>query len=129
MRVVINRCYGGFGLSDAAYKKLNEWGIPIVDYIEEERDSATGLFKPFAYEGQEVILRGKGRSPVFGSELWDCWTRDNRAHPLVVRVVEELGKEASDSCADLGVVEIPDGVDYEIDEYDGLESVHERSWS
>jgi hypothetical protein len=53
-----------------------------------------------------------------------------RADPLLVRVVEELGEEANGSFAKLKVVEIPDGVDYQIDDYDGVESIHEkhRSW-
>lgn len=58
-----------------------------------------------------------------------------RHDPLLVQVVEELGPDkhregASGRCAQLHIVEIPDGVQYEIDEYDGMESIHEihRSW-
>jgi hypothetical protein len=45
--------------------------------------------------------------------------------------VEELGDKASGQFAELVVVEIPDGVDYEIDEYDGNEHIAEkhRTWS
>lgn len=41
-----------------------------------------------------------------------------------------MGKKASGKCAELKVIEIPDGVDWEIDDYDGIETVHEkhRSW-
>jgi hypothetical protein len=46
MKVVVNRCFGGFGLSDAAYRKLIEWGIPCRKYAEEERDPKTGLYTP-----------------------------------------------------------------------------------
>jgi hypothetical protein len=55
----------------------------------------------------------------------------NRADPLLVQVVEELGEGSWGSCAQLTVVEIPDGTDYEIGEYDGIETIHEkhRSWS
>lgn len=59
------------------------------------------------------------------------WVRHD---PLLVQVVEELGGEhrqgASGKCAKLSIVEIPDDVDYEIAEYDGLEHVAEkhRTW-
>jgi hypothetical protein len=44
--------------------------------------------------------------------------------------VEDLGDKASNWAAKLEVVEIPDGVEWEIDEYDGIETVDEkhRSW-
>jgi hypothetical protein len=90
MKIVINKCYGGFGLSEAAYQEL---GIPWDGY---------------------------------GYEL-----NEDRANPALVAVVEKLGYAASGGCAKLAVIEIPDGVDWEIDEYDGFESVHEkhRSWN
>jgi len=48
----------------------------------------------------------------------------------LVQVVEELGAAANGSCADLKVVEVPDDVSWEIEEYDGLEWVTEihRTW-
>lgn len=38
--------------------------------------------------------------------------------------------EASGRLAELEVVEIPDGTDWEIDDYDGVETIHEKhqSW-
>jgi len=55
----------------------------------------------------------------------------NRTDPNLIRVVEELGEKANGRCAKLKVIEIPDGTEWEIDEYDGMESVHEthRAWS
>lgn len=52
-----------------------------------------------------------------------------RTDPDVVAVVESLGEKANGNCAKLKVVEIPDGVRWEIDEYDGIESVREVSQS
>ena len=67
----------------------------------------------------------------FMGRYWDCWTEETRNHPMVVRVVEELGSAANGRCAELTVVEIPDDVNWEISEYDGMERVAEkhRSWS
>lgn len=53
-----------------------------------------------------------------------------RDDPFLVRVVELLGKEASRTFANLRVVEIPDDVQWQIEEYDGKEHVVEvhRTW-
>ena len=41
-----------------------------------------------------------------------------------------MKEKANGPCASLEIVQIPDDVEYEIDEYDGSESIHEvhRSW-
>ena len=51
-------------------------------------------------------------------------------HKLIGEVVEELGEKANGRFADLQVVEIPDGMIYDIDNYDGIEKLHEsvRVW-
>jgi hypothetical protein len=143
MKVVINKCYGGFGLSDAAYAKLIEWGVPVRKYVKEERDEQTGLYKDEPLNDGEIIfdreLTPKGEDdindmyykyPTIRERYWECWIRQNRTHPLLVRVVEELGEAASGRYAKLKVVDVPDGVDYEIDEYDGIEHIAEkhRTW-
>lgn len=53
-----------------------------------------------------------------------------RYDPKLVKCVEELGDKASGAHAELKVVEIPDDVEWKIDEYDGNEEVHEvhRVW-
>lgn len=58
---------------------------------------------------------------------WEITRDDER----LIKVVEKLGDRANGACAELKIVEIPDYVDWEIDEYDGLESVDEahRSWN
>jgi hypothetical protein len=54
-----------------------------------------------------------------------------RDDPVLVKIVEDLGAEANGDYAKLKVVEIPDDVDWAIDEYDGKEWVAEkhRTWS
>lgn len=95
MKIVINKCHGGFGLSDAAYEKMIEWGIPA---LPADRDG---------------------------------WARENRTHPMIIKAVTELGSAANGDYASLAVVDIPDDVEWQIDEYDGLEWVAEshRTWS
>lgn len=130
MKLVINKCYGGFGLSDAAYEKLIEWGVPLRDYIKEKRNPETGCFERVPENEGEVIFREKGKSLLLKRSYWDTWTRESRNHPLVVRAVEELGEKASGELARLEVIEIPDDVDYVIEEYDGFEWVTDaqRRW-
>lgn len=61
------------------------------------------------------------------------YSRDvRRDDPILLKVIDQLGaKYCSGSCANLKVVEIPDGVEWEIKEYDGDEHVAEvhRTWS
>lgn len=54
-----------------------------------------------------------------------------REDPNLVRVVEEMGSAADGPYSNLAVVEIPDGIEWEIDEYDGVEHIAEkhRTWS
>ena len=54
-----------------------------------------------------------------------------RDDPYLVKIVKELGsKAASGRYASLKIVEVPGGVDWEIEEYDGSEWVAEvhRTW-
>lgn len=53
-----------------------------------------------------------------------------RNAPELVQVVEELGKAASGSYANLVVVDIPDDVQWCMRDYDGWETIEEvhRSW-
>lgn len=89
MKVVINRCFGGFSLSEKAYEYL---GIPWDGY---------------GYE----------------------YTED-RANPKLVKCVEKLGENANGDFAELKVVDIPDDIEWTIEEYDGMEEVSEkhRTW-
>ncbi len=61
---------------------------------------------------------------------WDTWTQKNRTHPLVIKVVEELGDEANGRHAKLKIIDVPDDVKWIIDVYDGIETIHEehRTW-
>lgn len=111
MKVVVNRCFGGFSLSKKAIERLAEIGNEIA--IEEMNRSDFGKKKCFGMYGFEFDHNHK-----------------HRTDPDLIKVIEELGEEANGSCADLEIVEIPDDVEWEIDEYDGRERIAEkhRTW-
>lgn len=67
-----------------------------------------------------------------GQDPMKLWRADiPRDSPVLIRIVEEMGRAADGAYAALKVIEIPDGVEWQIDEYDGQEWVAERhrTWS
>ena len=91
MKVVINKCFGRFRLSDEAELWLKERGV-----VEPEVNE----------------------TPSF------------RSDPRLVECVESLKEKSWGRYAELKVVEIPSGVEWVIEEYDGREWVSEvhRTW-
>lgn len=63
---------------------------------------------------------------------WKDWQEDwsyydiERNDQYLVRVIEELGDEANGRFSELKVVNIPDEVEWQLEEYDGLEWVAEK---
>lgn len=89
MKIVINKCHGGFGLSQLATQRF----------------------------------RDLGGHTSYG-EL------NMRINPILIETIEELGKDASGKYSNLVIIEIPDDVEWQIEEYDGYEWVAEkhRTW-
>lgn len=117
MKVVINICFGGFGLSDAAVERYAELkGINLVK-TQEGRSFGGASWYIHGIEDNEHYFS----SYSIGGD---------RADPILIQVVEEMGDAANGSAAELKIVEIPDDVQWFIDEYDGVEHVAEahRTW-
>ncbi len=138
MKVVINRCFGGFGLSKKATKRLAELqGRECYFY----KDSVRGeTYTPISIDDQDsswVALDIPNAHEIDLSKD-NAYTKHvihydysiDRSDPLLIQVVEELGKEANREYSRLAIVDIPDDINWTIDEYDGNESVSEvhRSW-
>ena len=69
------------------------------------------------------------RTGIANKELWS--DRDiARDDPVLVAIVRELGVDADTRYAELKIVEVPYGVKWQIEEYDGVEWVAEkhRTW-
>ncbi len=96
-KIVINSCFGGFGLSQKA---------------------------------QDMYCFAKNINPGEWSK-WGYYSDFNdrdlcRDDPLLIEIVEKLGEEANGDSAELRIVEIPEDVNWYIEEYDGSEWVAER---
>jgi hypothetical protein len=139
MKVVINGCYGGFGLSHAAKMKYAELsGFKLYHIVEVGKRFSSQKFR-YAKESDgtdDTFGHYYVKEPLNedGSYVEKSWFYDGdieRNDKHLVEVVELLKEKANGSYAKLHIVEIPDDVDYFLDEYDGVESVHEkhRSWS
>lgn len=149
MKLVINVCYGGFSLSPEAilwmYKHgAKELATPVKKYFGGDNDAYAKAHPDHNWKAEyqkslaewKKYQQSKGKDSLFVTvfspdEKYVLDSRpQDRANPLLIECVKRLGKKASARLAELKIVEIPDGVQYEIDEYDGLETIHEqhRSW-
>ena len=101
MKIVVNKCFGGFSLTEDVYKELGiEWDE--YGYLRNE-DLGISSDNYMAY----------------------------RSDPNLINAIEKIGESNSGGWAsELEIVDIPDGIEYTIDDYDGFETVHEvhRSW-
>lgn len=141
MKVVINRCYGGFDLShEAMMRYLEIKGITV--YLEQ----GIGFFKFWTYwtvkpedrleimEGEQFQSLSLEERQAYNQKYSEqtVYCRDiARDDPAMVQAVQELGDAANGGYAELVVVDIPDDVKWVIEEYDGMEHVAEvhRTWS
>lgn len=139
MKVVINKCFGGFSLSHAAVMRYAELsGFTLYPWLDK---ITLDVYKDKAVIGNPELNHHYSRVPVDdlpwaggfkalpSGAYFDPGGID-RNDPILIRVVEEMGAGhrtgASGPYANLKVVEIPDGTDYEIDEYDGNEHIAEK---
>ena len=113
MKIVINSDYGGFSLSDEAILEYGRReGLNLVK--DENTNWSISIFykdsvaKENYFDDREIP----------------------RNDPTLVEVVEKLGEAAYGFAANLKTVEIPEDVDWCIEENDGLEWVAEkhRTW-
>ena len=117
MKILINKCYGGFGLSQKAIKWLIDnkgWKVKSENYDDDSI---------------KITKYSKDNIKFFGGEysiLSYCLDRTDKD---VIECVETLGSDANGRFSDLKIIEIPDDIEYEIDEYDGIESISEKHMS
>lgn len=157
MKVVINNCFGGFSLSPKATKRLAELqgkqcffykgglSTPFVKVEMDDIQERSFFWAAFTTDNVDELNKMMGEMDRSWHTMTDIqkdeWNKkyyelnltsrpEDRTDKLLIQVIEELGEEADGECAQLKIVEIPDGVDYEISEYDGNEHIAEkhRTW-
>ena len=140
MKVVINRCFGGFGLSHVALMRYFE--IKGIKVYPEQDKGHWGFWTYWTVKLEDRIEIKEGED-FYKMSLEDrcaynatqsaqtVGERDIERHdPALIQAVEELGDAANGNYAELTVIQIPDDVDYVVEEYDGLEHIAEahRTW-
>lgn len=144
MKVVLNKCYGGFGLSPLATKRYLELKGEECYFYKQTRYKHNGVADEYVKisvdEAQQDLSVIHVYKKYLGEKFskWPTGQTDyfseydlDRSDPLLIKTIEELGeKKSSGHLAELKVIEIPDGIDWHIDDYDGIETLHKnhRSW-
>jgi hypothetical protein len=115
-KVVINSCYGGFSLSEKAFVEyLKRKGIKCVTKVDE--------FDLVDFYENSI----SDENYISQYDYVSASNLDTREDPDLIAIIEELGEESFGMFSKLEIVEIPDDVEYEITEYDGLETIREKS--
>ena len=142
MKVVINDCHGGFGLSKEACQRF--WDIKGQQvWIEDDiKYKSMGLFTVWLVPPEERIESKeetfhemnlddrKEYNEKYSSQTWH-YREVGREDPALIQAVEQLGDAANGFAAEIGIIEIPNDVKWHIHEYDGMEHIAEdhRTWS
>ena len=108
-KVVYNDCYGGYSFSNKAIEWLSEHGSDKTKrFIAQKRLEANEKTK---YDSSKIFY------------VMDALRYFLKRHdPDLVAVVEALGKEVNGTFSNLAIEEI-EGDMYDIEEYDGKETV------
>ena len=132
--VVINKCFGGFGLSDEAMLWLHEHGMkeiatPSKEYYgtQEKADTAYEEFLKWKEDRESSCYHALFVDD--GATVLSYYSADRddfRTNPLLVQCVRELGRRANGWAANLEIVTAHGP--FTIEDYDGsetCEAVHE----
>jgi len=139
-KVVINKCFGGFGLSYAGtmrYAEIKGMNLYAFSASYKEGIKKFRLLKKNEAEAEEGFIH------YLKTPNWEEYEANNepnelyfhgrdlqRDDPALVQVVEEMGEKCWGRCAKLAIVEIPEDIEFTVENYDGQELVAEkhRTW-
>lgn len=117
-KIVYNDCYGGYALSDKAIDWLAEYGSERTrQFIAKKRLEANEKIND--YDSRVCVTSDSTRKFYVMDAVSSFLERHDSD---LVAAVEALGKEVNGTFSDLAIEEI-DGDVYNIEEYDGKETV------
>lgn len=111
-KIIINKCFGGFGLSREA----------VLLYAERKNINLVEMEDSKSLYGNCFFIDG-----IEDDEHHFSYYDIERTDPELIHVVETLGVVADGDYAQLKIVEIPDDVEWILEEYDGMEHVIDRN--
>lgn len=149
MKIVVNRCWGGFSISLEAAIYMEKRGhkvakeeisnyrkrCDLVDFkIKTGHWPAGSNPDETKWLESDVKLKLQYPDETDTFPTWYGYGNSDiskngyaRNDPILVEAVEKLAEKANGRNAKLEIVDIPDGIsDWYIDEYDGMEKVCER---
>ncbi len=140
-KVVINGTFGGFSLSYEAVmkyaelKKIKLYAFDSKGLMGKEEiipiNSKTEAEDLFCIHYSRKDPKTTKYKTLYSDKDYFSDRDIERDDPCLVEVVKFLGKQADGAHAKLEIVEIPDDIEWHIEEYDGNEHVAEdhRTWS
>lgn len=122
MKVILNRKFGGFGLSQKVLERLKEQGWTVTNFTEDHHPidkNADLLLKPIG------TTYGYVREGLLYINWWKYQESSNefRTRPDIIALVEELGKEANGESALLSIEKVDNDYYWEIKSFDGMEKI------
>lgn len=135
MKIVINKCFGGFGLSlqgKEEYLKLKgrkayfykqikySWQGGKDEYCRISKGDDNGLFTITSTKDL-----GDTTTNIPNKHFFSTYDIE-RTDPDLVKVVEKLKEKSWGKFVELKIVEVPDNTKWYIHEYDEVESINQE---
>jgi len=135
MNIVINDKFGGFGLSYKGVMKYAEIkGIKLYAFVDGRNEAGNLDFHApkVSYDGTEdVFVIHYSKKPLRDGKYYeeDSYFSPSdieRTDTALIETIKLLKAKANGHCASLKIIEIPDNIDWQVEEYDGLEHIAEK---
>lgn len=149
-KVVINKCFGGFNISDEAAIEIFKYEnnidevfiyisddekMELVNNVKFENGRFVDIDNYYVYVSNIYLgesINRTDKQKIESLKFMLCLTQDvERDNKKLIELMNQWGSgRCSGRCANLKIIEIPKHIDYYIDDYDGVETIHEQhnSW-